>query len=118
MRAGKSVVDIDVAEHGQRLDERGVVLLLAFVEAQILQQGDVAVLHLGHERFRGRPDAIVREGDGPADGFGERGDERGQRLAGVAPFGPAEMRQDDHFGALGGKGPPPSEQNARSGWRR
>ena len=61
VRGGEGVVDPDVAELGQRGDEGRVVLLLARVEAGVLQAEDVALLHGGDRRFGGLADAVVGE---------------------------------------------------------
>ena len=47
MGGGKGVVDIDVAELGELVDIGRIVLLLALVEAGVLEQEHVAVLHFG-----------------------------------------------------------------------
>ncbi len=59
----KRVVDPDVAERGERRDEAWIVLLLADVEAGVLEAEDVAVLHRGDRRVGHRADAIIGEGD-------------------------------------------------------
>jgi len=38
------IVHVDIAQRGQRLGERGVVLLLAGVEPEVLQQDDLTGL--------------------------------------------------------------------------
>ena len=53
VRGGEGVVDIDVAELGERGDEGRIVLFLAGVEARVLQAEDVAGLHRG-DRGLGR----------------------------------------------------------------
>src|SRR5437763_16451075 len=55
---GESIVDIDVAEFGESVDESGIVLLLAFVEACIFKKEDVAVGHLGDRGFRQLANAV------------------------------------------------------------
>jgi hypothetical protein len=100
VRSREGVVDVDVAILCQLLGKTGIVLLLARVEAGVLEDEHVAVLHT-LDRFGGFiTDAIVGKGDRPAEllakGFGDRL----QRLLRIAPFGPAEMRQDDRLAAL------------------
>ena len=63
VRGREGVVDPDVAELGQFRDEGRIVLLLALVEAGVLQAEDVAVLHRGDGLGRGLADAVVGEGD-------------------------------------------------------
>ena len=99
---GEGVVDVDVAELGQRGDERGIVLLLARVEAGVFEQQDVAGLHRGDRGFGRGADAVLGEGDRPARRCARRGGDRLQRLLRVAALGPAEMREQDHLAALVG----------------
>ena len=68
VRAAERVVHVDVRQRGELLGERGIVLFLGGVEAQVLEQEDAA----GRERRRppgsaGGPDAVVGEGDGRAE---------------------------------------------------
>ena len=97
MRGGEGIVDEDVAELGQRLGEVRIVLLLALVEAQVLQHGDLAGLQRGTRILGGLADAV--------------GDERAPACRAARPacrppgfrlnsrigraLGPAEMRDDD-----------------------
>ena len=61
MRGGEGVVDIDVAELGERCDESRIVLFFSLVEARVLETENVAVLHRG-DGFLGRlADAVFRE---------------------------------------------------------
>ncbi len=59
----EGVVDPDVAERGERRDIGRIVLLLADVEARVLEAEDVAVLHRRDRRFGDRADAIIGKGD-------------------------------------------------------
>ena len=99
----EGVVDIDVAELGHLLDESRIVLLLALVEAGVLEQEDVAVLHFGDGVGGDLPDAVVREGDRALDDLGDRGSDGLQRIFLVpGAFRPAEMGEQDHLAALVG----------------
>ena len=51
VRRREGVVDPEVAELGERGDERRIVLLLALVEARVLQTENVAGLHRGDRGF-------------------------------------------------------------------
>ena len=103
MRGGEGVVDIDIAELGQCIDEGGIVLLLRFVEAGVLQQHDVAVLHRGDRLRRNLADAIGGEADRAAEVFGDGRGDGPQRIGFVRPaLGPAEMGEQDHLAALVG----------------
>ena len=100
MGAGEGVVDVDVAELGERLGEGRVVLFLALVEAQVLQHGDVARLHARNDAFGGRADAVGGELHRAAE---QGGKGFGDRLEGEGRLGPAlgaaEVRDDDDLGA-------------------
>ena len=105
VRGRESVVDIDVAELGQLLDEGRIVLFLSLVEAGVLQQQHIAVLHRG-DGFLGRfADAVVREGDMLLEDVRDARRDRLQRLLRIASLRPAEMRQQDHLAALAARFP-------------
>ena len=52
MRRGKRVVDIDIAERGERLREIRIVRLLAGVEAQVFEERDLARARAPRRRAR------------------------------------------------------------------
>ena len=104
----EAVTDVDVGESGELVGEgaalRVVLALLARVEAQVLEQRDVAVA----EPVDGRPGAVAdrvgRELDRPAEHLGQPLGDRGEavllhRLA----LGPAQVRAHDHAGAAVGE---------------
>ena len=98
---GEGVVDIDVAELGELFDMGRIVLLLALMEAGVLQQEHVAVLHFG-DRVVGRlADAVGAEGDRALDDVGDRGGDGLERIGFVrAALGAAEMRQKNDLAAF------------------
>ena len=63
MGAAEGVVDVDIAERGKLLRERGIVLLLLGVEAQIFEQQGLAGLEAGDHLGGDLADALRREGD-------------------------------------------------------
>ena len=67
VRGGERVVDPEVAELRQLRDEGRVVLLLAFVEAGVLQAQDVAGLHRGDRCGGLVADAVLGERDRPPE---------------------------------------------------
>ena len=83
-------------------DEGRIVLFLAGVEAGILQQQNVAGLQAADRRLCRLADAVLGEGDGPADRLGDFVRQRRQRLLRIAALRPAEMRQQDDLAALVG----------------
>src|SRR5689334_5018648 len=101
MGGPERVIDIDVAERGERFAKRLVVLLFAIVEAKIFKQHDVAGLHLGDEIFYGRADTVRRKdhflAEKAAQPFGNRSQaEFGIELA----FRAAKVRTEDGFAAV------------------
>src|SRR5690606_38429443 len=86
----------DVAELGEFLGEGRVVLFLAFVEAEVFEDGDVAVLHGADRRGGGVTDAVAAEGDRLAEELAKRVSDRLQRkFRGGATLRAAEVRDDD-----------------------
>ena len=119
MGGREGVVDIEIAERGERLDEFGVVLLLALVEAGVLEQQHVAVLQRRDRRGRDRADAVGGEGDRLARRSATRGGDRAQRIGRVRPaLGPAEMGEQDHLAALVGDLADRRQRRARCASRR
>ena len=103
MRGGEGVVDVNIAKRGQSVDDRGVVLLLALVEAGVFEQQDVAVLHRGDGGGGLVADAVFREGDRAAEALGDRCGDGPQRVFRVrSRFRAAEMGEQDHLAALVG----------------
>ena len=98
----KGVIDPDVAELGERGDERRVVLLFAGVEAGVLKAEDVAGLHRGDRTLRHFADAVVGKFHRPLDDTSNFGGDGLQRLLWIAPLRPAEMRKQNDFAALVG----------------
>ena len=73
------------------------------MKSGVFQTDDVAVLHRGDGGFRFRADAVFGEGDRPFEDARDFGGHRAQRFFRFGPFGPAEMRQQDHLAALVGQ---------------
>ncbi len=103
MGGGEGVVDVEIAERRQRRDEIAFVLFLAGVEAGILEEQDVAVLHLRHRGRRVGADAIVGEGDRTAEDGADRRHDLFQRHLGIRlALRAAEMGEQDRLAALVG----------------
>ena len=101
VRRAEGVVDVDVAQRRQLLGEPGVVAGLLRVEAEVLEQQDVA----GPERGRGLrgrgADAVVRGRDGAAEQLGEaRRHGRHAQPVDHLPLGPAEVGHEHDRAAL------------------
>ncbi len=98
---GEGVVDVKVAVLGERVGKGAVVLFLALVEAGVFEEQHGAVLERGDGLAGGVADAVLGERDGAADFLGERVGDRAERHLGVAlALRPAEVREEDHLGAL------------------
>ena len=98
---GEGVVDIDVAELGELVDMGRIVLLLALMEAGVLEQEDIAVLHFGDRVVGCLADAVAGKSDRPLDDVGDRGGDGFQRIRFVrAALRPAEMRKQNDLAAF------------------
>ena len=103
VRGRECVVDIDVAELGERSDEGRIVLFFLLVEAGVLEQQHVAVLHRRDRGLRYGADAIGGEPDRPAESSATRRGDRPQRIGRVGPaLGAAEMGEQNDLAALVG----------------
>ena len=104
VRGREGIVDVDVSQLGQLLRERRIVLLLAFVKAQVLQHGNLTRLEGVDCRPGVRADAIADEHHGLAD---EARQSRSDRLQGEfrirTAFRPAEVGNQDHMRAALGE---------------
>ena len=104
MGGRERVIDVDIAERGERFGKFRIVLLFARMKARVLQQQHVAVLQFRHGRLRDGPDAIFGECDGAAEHARECCGERLQRHAGHDfSAGPVEMGEHDDARPLVGK---------------
>jgi hypothetical protein len=100
VRGAERVVDVGVGERGEAARELGIVCLLPGMEAEVLEQEDLA----RGEALRGllglRPDAVVHETDRRLQELGEPYGNRGERELGLAlALRLAQMRGADHAGA-------------------
>ena len=93
----EGVVDVDVGQRGQRLRELVVVLLLAEMEPEVLQQEHVTRLHPVHQHLGLRADAVLREEDFFAQQALEAARDRRQTQARVHfPVGAPQVGAQDH----------------------
>ena len=102
VRDRERVVDVEVAQRGELVGEGRIALLLAGVEAQVLEQRHAAVRQGIDHGVGELADAVGREADvDAAQRLRQRLDDRRQahRALGLA-LGPAEMRQHDDLGTL------------------
>ena len=75
MGTGKGVIDVDIAQIRQALGKIRRIGFLARTEADIFQQQDIAIRHMGNRTRRCRQ---VREGDRPAQGGAQPSGQRRQ----------------------------------------
>ena len=96
MRRAEGVVDVDVAQRRHLSRERVVVLLLALVEAAVLEQHDLP--RLQRVEPRAAVDPVAHERHRHAEQLGQALRDRRQRVLGLPlAFGrPAEMRGHHH----------------------
>ena len=78
VRGRERIADEDIAQRRQLLRERGIILLLALVEAQVLQHRDAARLQTVDRLHRRLADAVGCEGHRLAEQFAEFGRDRCQ----------------------------------------
>ena len=102
VRGAERVVDVDIAKGSELPAERGVVLLLALVEAQVLEHEHLAVGECRRFRLRVGAHGVGREDDGRAQKLRQAARCRSQRerffeaLAGRT----AAMAHKDRAGAV------------------
>ena len=97
VRGGEGVVHVDVAEPRQRPRERGIVRLLARVEAEVLQEEHAARRQRPGLALDGRADAVGGQRDGLPEERPEAARHGGERELRLRPaLGAAEVRGDDH----------------------
>ena len=102
VRGGESVVDADVAELGQRRDEGRIVLLLARVEARVLQQRMSPAFSAATAASAFGADAVIDERDRPLERSRDRVGHRPERLLRVARPWAGRNGEQDHLAALVG----------------
>ena len=102
MRGREGVIDVEIAAAGKLLREVGIVLLLALVEAQVLQHGDFARAQRVDRALGGGADALGHELYGACEQVAELCCNRVQRERRIGAFlGTPEVRDDDHARAAG-----------------
>src|SRR6266478_456033 len=100
MRRREGVVDVEIAERGERLRESRIVLLLRRMKAEIFEERHLSRPEPVHDGARLLADAILGEAGLAPDRRRQWGYERAQRVFRVRlPVGPAEMRKHDDAGA-------------------
>src|SRR5262245_9823524 len=96
MRRAEGIVHVDIAQRRHPARERFVVLLLALVDAAVLEHHRLARLH-----FEAAVHPVPHEWHGSTQQLGQALRDRRERVARLEPAfgGPAEMRRHHHRGA-------------------
>ncbi len=107
MGTAEGVIDIQVAKFCQLLCEGWIVLLFFRMEAQVLQQQHLAGLQHAHHFLRSLSHAVWGETDiyrlaeAMSEKLTQAIDDRAQAHLGIwLSLGTAEMRSQNHFGAV------------------
>jgi len=102
--SAEGVVDEEISVGGELGGEVLVVLLLLGVEADVLEENNVTVLHFSHCLSDRDTNAIRDKGDGLAEELSEaRGDGREGVLGLVSTLGAAQVGREEDLGTLGGQ---------------
>ena len=102
VRGAEGVVHVGVGEVGQGAGELGVVLLLPFIEADVLQQQHIAVFQGVHDFLSRRSDKLAREHDVTAEQLLQtaRDGAQAEGLLEALPRRSAAVAREDHPGAV------------------
>ena len=102
--SAEGVVDVEISVGGELLGELSVVLLLLGVEANVLEENDVTVGHLGDGLTDRDANAVRDKLNGLAKELGKtRGDGGKGELGLVATLGAAKVGGEEDLGTLGGE---------------
>src|SRR6266545_1601851 len=63
MRCAKRIVDIEIAKFGQCFRKFRVIRFFLRLEADVLEQSDIAILHMINDLLRHLPKRVVTEND-------------------------------------------------------
>src|SRR5215472_9763163 len=101
VRGAESIVHIKIAQLGKTLGESWIVRLFTWLKPNILEQRDIAILHVLNDFLRHITDGVVTKNDGLMD-------QRVQIFADWTKriflrwfsFGPAKVRHQNRFCAV------------------
>ena len=98
MRRAEGIVHVEVAEFRQGLGKGRIVCFFTRMEPDVLEQGDVALIHVTDDFFRDLPDGVVTESDRMIDQRVQIIGDWPQRIfLNRLPFRPAEVRHQDRL---------------------
>jgi len=99
--SAEGIIHVEIGVGSQLGRESGVILLLLGVEADILQESYITVVHLGQGGTNRDTDAVRDQGDGLAEELGEAGSDGSHRELGlVAALGSAKVGGEEDLGTL------------------
>src|SRR4029453_13948929 len=100
-RRAECVVDVEIAKFRQRFREFRIVCFFLGLEADVLEQSDIAVLHMRNDFLRHFPNCVVAENDRLMDERMQMFADRAKRIFWHRlSVGPAKMRHQYCFGAM------------------
>ena len=101
VRGAKGIVHVKIAQLGKRLGEFWIIRLLTGLKPNILEQRDIAVLHVVNDFLRHITNGVVTENDGMMDqGMQIFADWPKRIFLNRLSLGPAEMRHQNGFRAV------------------
>src|SRR5512133_1712815 len=101
VRGAESIVDIEITQLGKGLGKFWIVRLLTWLKPNILEQRDIAVLHVLNDFLRHITNGVVTENDGMMDqGMQVFADWPKRIFLNRLALGPAEMRHQNGFRAV------------------
>ena len=101
VRSAKGIVHIQIAKFGKRLREGRVIGFLARLEADILEQRDIAVLHVLDDFSWHVANCVMAKNDGLMNQRMQIFADRAQRIFfRRLSLGPSEMRHQDRLGSV------------------
>ena len=104
MRCSKGIIDIKIAERGQSLGKRNIVLLFTPMETQILEHGDAPGQQPGHDALGRRADAVLAEHDVVREQLAQPIGDHFETVSRIgATLRATEMRNDDDASAATGQ---------------
>src|SRR5262245_2474611 len=101
VRGAESIVHIKIAQLSKRLGEFWIVRFLTWLKPNILEQGDIAILHVLNDFLRHITGGVVTENDGLMDQRVQIFADRAKRIfLRWLSLRPAEMGHQNGFRAV------------------
>src|SRR6476619_2818214 len=101
MRGAKGIIYVKIAQLGKRFGEFWIVRFLTGLKSNILEQRDIAVLHVASDFLRHITNGVVAENDGMMDqGMQVFADWSKRIFLNRLALGPAKVRHQNGFRAV------------------